>query len=130
MAREEIAERMPDRGRLDQAGRKLVEQRLEGVVVVPVDEDDLGVGVLELLRRTDPGEPAAEDQDARTSVTCHLDLPLPRAAARSPSCSRWTRPARDGSPSRPSGTRSADTSSAPRPGRAWRRQGASRPCTA
>ena len=32
--------------------------------VVPVDEHDVGLGVLQLLRGADPGEPAAEDQDA------------------------------------------------------------------
>ena len=43
---EQVAQRVPDRGRLEQAGRDLVEERLEGVVVVPVDEHDVDVGVL------------------------------------------------------------------------------------
>jgi hypothetical protein len=34
------------------------------VVVVAVDEHDLGVGAPELLCGADPGEPTAEDQDA------------------------------------------------------------------
>ena len=52
---------MADRRLLEQVGRDLVEQRLEGVVVVLVDEDDVDVGVLQLARRADPAEPAAED---------------------------------------------------------------------
>ena len=49
----EVAKRVGDGGRFDQPGRQLVEQRLKRVVVVPVDDDDLGVGVGELLRGTD-----------------------------------------------------------------------------
>ena len=45
--------------------RELVEERLERVVVVPVDEHDVGVGVLQLLHGADAGEAAAEDHDAR-----------------------------------------------------------------
>ncbi len=33
---------------------------------MPVDEDDLGVGVLELLGRADAGEAAADDEDTRS----------------------------------------------------------------
>ena len=46
---------------LEQVGRDLVQERLEGVVVVLVDEHDVDVGVLQLPRSADPGEPAAED---------------------------------------------------------------------
>ena len=53
---------MADGRLLEQVGRDLVEQRLEGVVVVPVDEHDVDIGVLELARRADAGEAAAEDQ--------------------------------------------------------------------
>ena len=42
---------MADRRRLEQVGRDLVEQRLEGVVVVLVDEDDVDVGVLRACAR-------------------------------------------------------------------------------
>ena len=51
---------------LEQIGRDLVEQRLEGVVVVLVDEHDVDVGVLQLAGRADAGEAAAEDEDAGT----------------------------------------------------------------
>ena len=57
---------MADGRRLEEPARELVEERLEGVVVVAVDEHDLGVSVLELLGRADPGEASAEDQDAWT----------------------------------------------------------------
>ena len=93
---EQIAQGMPDSCLVEQPGGELVEERLEGVVVVPVDENDLGVGVLELLRRADSGEPAAEDQDTRTSVTGHRDLQLLQVVARFPTCSRSIGRARDG----------------------------------
>ena len=60
----EIAKRVPHGARLEQARRELVEQRLEGVVVVLVDEHDVGVRLLELLRGADPGKAAAEDEHA------------------------------------------------------------------
>ena len=62
---EEVAQRMADGSRLEQAGRDLVQERLERVVVVLVDEHDVGVGVLQLPRGADSGEASAEDQDAR-----------------------------------------------------------------
>ena len=63
---------------LDQTARELVEQRLEGVVVVAVDEHDVGVCVLELLRCADPGEAAAEDEDA---WACGRHQPTPHLVA-------------------------------------------------
>ncbi len=57
---------MPDGGRLEQARRELVEQRLEGVVVVLVDEHDVDVRAPELAGGADPGEAAAEDENAGT----------------------------------------------------------------
>ena len=101
VALEQVAQRVPDARRLEQARRELVEERLEGVVVVPVDEHDLGVGVLQLLGGAHTGEPAAEDQDAGRVMT-----------ARSPRRRSSTRPARGGSTSRRSGRRSAGRSSA------------------
>jgi len=67
----EIAERVPDGRRLEQPRRELVQERLEGVVVVLVDEDDVDVRLLQVPRRADPGEAAAEDEDAWTpAVAC------------------------------------------------------------
>ena len=80
LALEQVAERVSDRGRLEQAGGELVEQRLEGVVVVPVDEHDLGVRVLQLLRGADPGEASAEDQDAWPFAGGAHDGEIPQAA--------------------------------------------------
>src|SRR4029077_3201764 len=56
---------MPHRGRLEQVRRDLVEERLEGVEVVLVDEDHVDVGVLQLARGAQTGEPTAEDQYGR-----------------------------------------------------------------
>ena len=53
---------MADRGRLEEVRGDLVEQRLERVVVVLVDEHDVDVGVLQLARGADAGEPAAEHE--------------------------------------------------------------------
>lgn len=64
----EVAKRVPDGGRLEQARRELVQERLERVVVVLVDEDDLDVCVLQLPRSADPGEAATENEDARPRV--------------------------------------------------------------
>ena len=63
------AEDRPQRGadffRREVAGADLVEQRLERVIVVAVDEDNLGVRVLERLRCTDAGEASAENEHPR-----------------------------------------------------------------
>ena len=65
---------MADRGRLEEPGRQLVEERLEGVVVVAVDQHDLCVRLLELLCRADAGEAASEDEHAWT-VGAHARIP-------------------------------------------------------
>ena len=94
---DEVAERVPDGALVEQAGRELVEERLERVVVVPVDEHDVGGGVLQLLRSADPGESAAEDDDARACVGCHsqsLPVRLGKAAS-SASFTRQASPAPD-----------------------------------
>ena len=68
---DEIAERVSYRRRLEQPRRQLVKQRLEGVVVVLVYDDDVDVGVLQLPCGADPGEAAAENDDPR-SLTASL----------------------------------------------------------
>ena len=65
---EEVTERVTDRARLEQVGCDLVEQRLKGVVVVPVDEHDVDVGALQLPRRPDAAEAAAEDEHPRARL--------------------------------------------------------------
>jgi hypothetical protein len=66
---DEVANRVADCRLLDQPRRHLVQERLEGVVIVLVDEDDLDVALLELLRGADAREAAADDQDAGAPVT-------------------------------------------------------------
>ena len=68
LALEEVTKRVADRRRFEEPGGELVEERLEGVVVVPVDDDDVGVGVLELLGGADAAEAAAENHDACCSI--------------------------------------------------------------
>ena len=62
---QEVAKRMAYGGLLEQTGRKLVQERLERVVVVLVDQHHFSVGILQVLRGADPGEASAEDQHAR-----------------------------------------------------------------
>ena len=62
---EQVAQRVTDRGGLEEVGRDLVQERLERVVVVLVHEQDVGVGVLELLDRSDAAEPTSQHDDPR-----------------------------------------------------------------
>ena len=52
-------------GLLEQPGRHLVEQRLKGVVVVFVDDHDVYVALLQVLRRPHAAETATEHDHAR-----------------------------------------------------------------
>ena len=75
---EEVAQRVPHLRRLQQVGCDLVEERLEGVVVVLVHDHDFHVGFLQRARRTHAREATAEDQDARSRrllVICHFSPP-------------------------------------------------------
>ena len=97
---EEIAQRVPHLGGLQQVGRELVEQRLERVVVVLVDEDDIGVGVLQRPGRADAGEASAEDDDTRPprlgavglDRACHGYLPWRRGRRGSRTRLHWADP--------------------------------------
>ena len=76
----EVAQGMSDRCGFEQGGRDLVEERLEGVVVVLVDEHDVDVGVLQLPCGAESRKASPEDQDARPlglGITrhCHLRPP-------------------------------------------------------
>ena len=79
---DEIAERVSDGRRLEQPRRQLVEQRLERVVVVPVHDDDVDVGVLQLPCGTDPGEAAAENDDPRPLAAGDVRHDLPQTELR------------------------------------------------
>jgi hypothetical protein len=54
---DEVAERVADGGLLEQAGRELIKERLEGVVVVLSTSTTSRLGVLQLLGRADPAKP-------------------------------------------------------------------------
>ena len=62
---EDGAQRLGDLTRLEGAGRDLVEERLEEMVVAPVDERHLDLRrVSELAGRIQPAEATADDDDA------------------------------------------------------------------
>ena len=73
---EQVAQRVPDVGRLEQGGRDLVQERLERAVVALVDQHDLRARVLELAHGADAGEPSAEDENAWCG--CWNDLAVRR----------------------------------------------------
>src|SRR5262249_6611319 len=70
--------RRRDRTGWEDAGRDLVEQRLEEVVVRAVDECDLDRGALEDLRCDQAAEPCTDDHDP---VLCHLALRMDARSA-------------------------------------------------
>jgi hypothetical protein len=43
----------------------LIQQRLKYVVIAAVDQDDLGIGVPQRVRRRESGKTAADDHDPR-----------------------------------------------------------------
>src|SRR4029077_17183923 len=51
----QVTEGMADRRLLEQTRRQLIEQRLKGVVIVTVDQHNLDLGVLQLLRSPHTG---------------------------------------------------------------------------
>jgi hypothetical protein len=61
---EEIPDRVSDCRLFEQAGRDLVEERLEGVVVVLVDDHHIDVALAELLGGPDPSETSPQHNDA------------------------------------------------------------------
>ena len=61
---EEVAQRMSDRALIEQISGNLIEQGLERVVVVLVDQHDLGIRLLQLARRTEPAESSPQDDHA------------------------------------------------------------------
>jgi len=82
----EVANRVADCRLLEQPRRHLVQERLESVVVVLVDEDDVDVALLQLLHGTDAREAAADDQNAGAPVAvefcAHEVLPKVRSRFR------------------------------------------------
>ena len=65
------ADRRRDVAGREPGGRDLIEQRLEDVMVVPVDERDVDRRLRERLGGAQAAEPAADDDDARTRRFSH-----------------------------------------------------------
>ena len=120
---------MRDRLRPEQARRELVDQRLEGVVVVPVDEDDVGVGLLQRARGADARRSRRRGRardGARSAMARRSRGATGRASSGrdersgprvdAPGARVRSRRARAARATRRSGTRSAGTSSARRRG--------------
>ncbi len=78
LATQHRADRLRDVRRRKRGRRHLVEQGLEQVVIAPVDEGDLHGRVGERLRRLQPAEPTADDDDPSAGVGIGKDL-LPLA---------------------------------------------------
>ena len=72
-----LAQRVPQHGRdragREDAGRHLVEQRLEQVVVPLVDERDVDVGAGEQAGGGQAAEPATDDDDTVALRCVHAD---------------------------------------------------------
>ena len=60
----ELTDRRGDLGGRQNRRRHLIEQRLEDVMIAPVDQNDVGIASLQRARRGDPGKSAADDHDA------------------------------------------------------------------
>ena len=56
LLRLELTDRRGDLGGREDRRRHLIEQRLKYVVVAAVDQDDLGIGVPQRVRRREPGK--------------------------------------------------------------------------
>ena len=76
---EQIPQRVPDRGGLQQVGGDLVQERLERVVVVLVDHRHGDVGVLELPGGADATEAPTEDDHMRRPGVDRVPSPSRRS---------------------------------------------------
>ena len=72
LLRLELTDRRSDLGGREDRRRHLVEQRLKYVVIAPVDQHDLGIGVPQRVRRRKPGKAAADDHDTLALRTRRL----------------------------------------------------------
>ena len=86
LAPEQAPHRVADVGRVQAGRRHLVEQRLERVVVVPVDQGDVDGLVLEALGRGQPAEPGSDDHDVRPRSHASI-MPAPSDRRRRPPAS-------------------------------------------
>jgi hypothetical protein len=79
---EQVTQGVPHRHRRKQVGSDLVQQRLKRVIVMPVDDHHVHVGLAQLPRRADTGEPSTENKDTRTRALigfgdAHRNSPRP-----------------------------------------------------
>jgi hypothetical protein len=63
---QDVADRPGDVGRRQRRGRNLIQQRLEAVMVLPVDQRDVDRGAAQRLRGFDAAEAGADDHDLGT----------------------------------------------------------------
>ena len=61
-----------DLSRREDSRCHLIEQRLKNVVVAPIDQDELDIGVPQRVRCGDPGKTAADDHDTLALRTRRL----------------------------------------------------------
>ena len=73
LLRLELTDRCSDLSGREDRRRHLIEQRLKYVVVATVDENDLGIGVPQRVRRREPGKAAADDHDTLALRTGRVD---------------------------------------------------------
>ena len=85
-AAQDGADRRRDLGRRQAGGRDLVEQRLEQMVVAPVDDGDVGIGTGQRAGGAQPAEARADNDDVRPG---HAVSPVP--ALRRRRCERSRR---------------------------------------
>ncbi len=77
----ELPDRSGDLGRCQHRRRRLIEQRLENMVIAPVDQNDVGIGSSQSASRGDPSKATAHDHDA---LSPHLGCTCGRRAIASP----------------------------------------------
>ena len=103
---------MGDLGRVEQARSHLVQKRLEEVVVVPVEDEHVGVRPAQRTRRAQAPEAGADDDHARPRHSVTLQQRSYSRAAMVPA-SAPPMPSRDGLP--PCRARRVRTVSTPTP---------------
>ena len=59
----ELTDRRGDVSGREDRRRHLIQQRLKYVVIAAIDQDDLGIGVPQRVRRRESGKTAADDHD-------------------------------------------------------------------
>ena len=83
MVGKDAADRLRDFGRGEAGGRHLIQQRLEQVMILPIDEGDVRARVAEGLTEGQPSEPGTQHHDMR-SFSFHpaLSIQLPATSVK------------------------------------------------